>query len=224
MTEIAYVSVIIPARNEAENLAPTIASVEPWAGQIIVVDDGSQDQTPAIAEGLSAEVMQRRTDPGKGQSLAYGLTRARGDIVVFLDADLRHSAKEGVKLVECVAAGRADLAIARIDQVGDPGWGLLSQASRRLVAWHGVHVSQPLCGQRALSRVALEKILPLARGWGVEVAMLVQAARQRLVVEEVPTSMYHSGTGRSARGALHRARQGLDIAVALSNMMLVPWR
>ena len=224
MTNNPAVSVIIPARNEAAHVANTISSVESLAQQVIVVDDGSWDNTADIARGLGAEVIRRNADPGKGQSLACGLARARGDIIVFLDADLGSSGGEVKKLIAMITAGKADLVVARIEQVGTPGWGVISKTSQRLLTHLGVTVTQPLCGQRALSRLAVEKIQPLARGWGVEVAMLVKAARHQLVVEEVPTDMYHQGTGRSYRGTMHRARQGLEIAATLGRLTLNPWK
>ena len=148
MTNNPAVSVIIPARNEAAHVANTISSVESLAQQVIVVDDGSWDNTADIARGLGAEVIRRNADPGKGQSLACGLARARGDIIVFLDADLGSSGGEVKKLIAMITAGKADLVVARIEQVGTPGWGVISKTSQRLLTHLGVTVTQPLCGQR----------------------------------------------------------------------------
>lgn len=87
---------------------------------------------------------------------------------------------------------------------------------KRSAAWAiqmlaGIEVREPLSGQRALSAEALEAVRPLARGFGVETAMTIDAARAGLRVHEVPAVLGHRPTHRDLRGFAHRGRQAWDI-------------
>ena len=86
------VSVCIPARNEAATLAgvlgPTID--HHLVDEVIVIDDGSTDGTGDIAAMIGARVVRREGLPGKGRAMAAGAQAAEGDVLVFLDADVRN--------------------------------------------------------------------------------------------------------------------------------------
>ncbi|MBW2063550.1 MAG: glycosyltransferase family 2 protein [Deltaproteobacteria bacterium] len=105
------ISVIIPALNEATSIGKVISSLPPWVDDIIVVDNGSSDNTAAIARACGARVVyeQRR---GYGSACLAGI-RSLGetDIVAFLDGDLSDYPEEIHGLVDSIAQGRADLVI-----------------------------------------------------------------------------------------------------------------
>ena len=90
-------------------------------------------------------------------------------------------------------------------------------AIRRL---SGYDAEEPLSGQRVATMRALASCRPLARGFGLETAMTIDAARAGLRIEEVAADIHHRPTGRNARGFLHRGRQGLDILLAVLPRML----
>ena len=90
-----------------------------------------------------------------------------------------------------------------------------SSAARAIRLLCGFRTVEPLSGQRALTSAALEAIRPLARGFGVESAMTVDAVRAGMRVVEVPAAASHRGTGRDVRGFAHRGRQAVEIALAL---------
>ena len=81
----------------------------------------------------------------------------------------------------------------------------------------GYEARAPLSGQRAMRRAVLEAVYPLREDFGVETAMLIDAVRAGFNVREVPVNMSHRPTGRTLKGYLHRAKQGLDIARAIMN-------
>jgi hypothetical protein len=76
--------------------------------------------------------------------------------------------------------------------------------------------AQPLSGMRCISRQAFDAVQPLARGWGVETAMIVDILRRGYRIDEVPTGFHHRVTGRSFGAQVHRARQFRDVAIALA--------
>ena len=79
----------------------------------------------------------------------------------------------------------------------------------------GLRMASPLSGQRAMTSEAFEKVAPFAPGFGMEVAMTVDALRAGLRVVEIQTTMSHSETGRDLAGFMHRGKQFRDILLAL---------
>jgi glycosyltransferase involved in cell wall biosynthesis len=212
------VSAVIPAFNEAARVGDTVRAVRslPEVTEVIVVDDGSTDNTAAVAADAGARVIRLPRNQGKGEALRRGLRESAGEIVLLLDADLGASAAEAALLLTPVLAGQADLAIAELPAApGTGGFGLVRKLARfglrRLAKFTA---RAPLSGQRAIRRELLERI-GIASGFGVEVAMTIRAARLGARVVEVPTKMTHAFTGRNLAGFLHRGRQFRDLAIIL---------
>ena len=91
--EIKSLEIIIPAYNEAENIADVIQGIRKALGNscsIMVVDDASEDKTAEIAKGEGAEVIQHHYRMGNGASIKSGLRQAKADIVALMDADNQH--------------------------------------------------------------------------------------------------------------------------------------
>jgi hypothetical protein len=117
-----------------------------------------------------------------------------------------------------VLAGEADLAIADLPaQHGAGGFGVAMGLARRGMARAtGRRMAEPLSGQRAVRWEALPALLPFAPGFGVEVAMTMDALRAGLRVVEVEVDLSHNATGKDLSGLLHRARQARAIARELT--------
>lgn len=215
-------SVIIPAFNEADRIGQTVGAAWrlPGAAEVIVVDDGSADETATRAQAAGAAVVRQPHNRGKGRSLCVGAEQARGRLLAFLDADVGASAAWMARVIEPVAGGEADMAIARFSRgaarrngfglaKGLAGWGI-----RRLT---GLELESPLSGQRALKREVWQAVAGrLAGDFGVEVALTVAAARAGFRIVEVPAPMQHRVTRLDARGVWHRARQFSQIGRALA--------
>jgi glycosyltransferase involved in cell wall biosynthesis len=209
---------LVAARDERDLIAPTVEAIRTLGvDEVVVVDGGSSDGTAERATAAGARVLRSTATAGKGQALEGALARVDpADIYLLLDADLGRTAGEAGMLLREVEAGRADLAIAVFPP--DPrtkGFGLVKGfASRVIQALCGFAAREPLSGQRAVRAEALAAARPLARGFGVEVAMTVDVVRAGFRVREVPVSMFHVPTGRDFSGFLHRARQGWDVVRA----------
>ncbi len=222
------ISILIPAFNEAERIEATIHAIRgagaPLAdAQIVVIDDGSTDETAIAAERAGADTVLRQTNRGKGAALMSGLPLARGGTILLLDADLGATAAEAVKLVGPVRSGAAQMAIATfpVTRGVKGGAGLVVRLARwGIRALTGQTMAAPLSGQRALSRALLEEIGGFAAGWGVEVALTVEALRTGARVIEVPTQMSHRVTGRTMGAILHRAAQFFAAARTLIALWL----
>jgi glycosyltransferase involved in cell wall biosynthesis len=184
---------------------------------VVVVDDGSRDATASVALEAGASVLRLERRRGKGRALEGALRRLdAADAWLFADGDLGATAGRLGAVLEPVLAGVADLAIARLPPPAAGGFGIVKRSAARAIrALGGLRVREPLSGQRAVGASALERMRPLAGGFGVETAMTIDAGRAGLRVIEVPVELSHRPTFRDLRGFAHRGRQGWDIARAV---------
>jgi glycosyltransferase involved in cell wall biosynthesis len=236
MPQPARVAVIIPARDEADRISATVAGAAglPCVDLVIVVDDGSGDATATLARQAGATVLRRTRSKGKASAMAAGaeavhlLDRSgqpgQPHHLLFLDGDLGDTASEAGPLTEPVLAGEADMTIAVFrDRVRLGGHGLvvgLSRAGiRRATGWSP---TQPLNGQRCLTRAAFEAARPLAPGFGVETGLTIDLLRRGFRVREVEVPLAHRATGTGWRAQLHRARQLADVTRALAARQHLP--
>jgi len=222
------ISVVIPARNEADRVALTIQALlkskpkEFGDAEIIVVDDASEDETSKMAkEGGATKVIRLNRHGGKGDALRKGVEESKGDLILFVDADLGETAGNIWRIVEPVVRGEADMTIAAPppDPFGG-GFGLVKKFS----AWAirkttGFKPSAPLSGQRAIKREVFKRI-PIANGYAVETALTIDAIKAGFRVVEIPISFGHRSLGKSWRGFLHRAKQLWDIFLAVLPRLL----
>jgi Glycosyl transferase family 2 len=224
------VAIVIPAKNESDRIQATVKAAAglPGADVLIVVDDGSRDDTAAAAESAGAMVLRHPRNWGKGAAMETGaeavrlLDRTEAREVprhlLFLDADLAESAGHSAALVQPVRDGRADMTIAVFSErvrAGGHGFvvGLSGAGIRRATGWAP---AQPLNGQRCLTRAAFEAARPLAPGWGVETGLTIDLLRQGMRVVEVEVPMAHRPTGNDWAAQVHRARQFAWVAWALA--------
>lgn len=222
----ASISVIIPAYREAGTIAATVTSIRQAlerAGlrehEVLVVDDGSPDETAAAATHAGARVLRHPRNRGKGQALLTGMAEAAGDVFLLLDGDLGDCAREGLRLLEPVLRGEADMTLGVLPvPVGHRGgFGLVKGLARWGVQRAGGPALQaPLSGQRGLTRAAWQRIGRLDPGYGIEMGLNLDAVRHGLRVQEVPVDMQHRLTGRNWSGFRHRGRQFRDVALAIA--------
>jgi glycosyltransferase involved in cell wall biosynthesis len=214
------VSVLIPAYNEADRIGQTIRALGrvQAISEIIVVDDGSMDDTESQARKAGVRVIRHSRNYGKGAALYSAISASTGDVLVFLDADVGERATEIAKLLPPIFEGRADMTIAKFPPTAKKnGWGwvkgLAKRGIRRLAS---LELDAPLSGQRALRREVLSALGSLSAGYGVEVGMTIDAAKGGFRILEVPVDMQHREYGRTWKGFLHRGRQFVHVAIALA--------
>lgn len=222
----ADTAVVIAAKDEQDRIASTVeaAATLPGVDLVVVVDDGSVDATGRLAEGSGAKVVRHSRNRGKGAAMETGASAVRlldGDVprhLLFLDADLGETAKQAGPLIDPVREGSAAMSIAVFsERVKLGGHGFVVRLSRdgvkRLTGWTP---TQPLNGQRCLTRAAFEAALPLAAGFGVETALTIDLIRRGYKVAEVEVPLAHRATGTDWHAQLHRLRQFRDVGRALA--------
>ncbi len=185
LAAVQTVSVCIPARNEAETVAATVAAARRYAvADVLVVDDGSVDGTAHAAKRAGARVVRASGAPGKGRAMAEGARHTAGDVVVFLDADVRNYGPDTIERLVAPLASDPGVVMVKgaytrpLDGVPHEGGRVTQLLARplleRLFPALG-HLRQPLAGEVAIRRDALDA-LSLEPGYGVEIGMLIDVA------------------------------------------------
>lgn len=209
------VSVLIPAFNEEEKIHDTVTAAFEVKGvfQVIVVDDGSSDNTAAAALAAGAEVKRVYPNQGKGNAINEGAELVQGDIVVLLDGDLGSTAKEAEKLVKPIWEKKTDMTVAQIvSSKKSGGFGFVRALARHGVKFlTGKEMNCVLSGQRAMKRALFQQLVPFSEGFGVEVGMTVTTLNSGFSIMEVPVEMKHNETGKDIRGFIHRGKQFIHI-------------
>ncbi len=186
---------IIPALNEAATISAVVQSISQRVVQrIIVVDNGSTDNTAGIARDAGADVVlePRR---GYGNACHAGAEAASdADIVVFLDGDGSFDTAQISAVVEPIIAGRADLVLGsrELGGVQRNAMPAHQRFGNRLVAWllrllYGIHVTD-VGPFRAIRRTTLQALDMREPTYGWPTEMIVKVARRKLPIIEVPTS------------------------------------
>lgn len=213
------VGVVIPAHAEAERIGATVRAVRTLPGleEVVVVDDGSPDETAAQAASAGARVIRLPQRRGKAEAVAEGLTQVGGEVLLLLDADLGESARHAHLLLRPLEADEADVVVARLSaRVGSGGFGFARRrAAAGIERLTGRRLAAPLSGQRAFRRAVLAAVLPLGHGWELEVRFTVRALLAGYRLVEVPVPFEHRPTGKDLRGFWHRGRQWWAVERAL---------
>jgi glycosyltransferase involved in cell wall biosynthesis len=209
-------SIVIPAYNESARLGATLEKVlayvhaQNWDAEVIVVNDGSRDNTADIIRAFAAKdptirLLENPGNRGKGYSVRNGMLNARGHLVLFSDADLSSPIEEAPKLFQAIEQG-ADIAIgsrwllAETQTQRQPLYrqifGRIFNLLLRLTL--GLPFKDTQCGFKAFKQSAAQAIFPLQmiERWGFDPEILFLARKLGFKVREVPVAWGHSGGAR----------------------------
>jgi glycosyltransferase involved in cell wall biosynthesis len=200
------VSVVIPCLNEAESIAQCVTTAQRvldehgLSGEVLVVDNGSEDGSATLAQLAGARVVE---EPRRGYGSAYlaGFAAARGDYIVMIDADLTYDFEEIPRFVRELDAG-AELVMGNRMQAVQPGaMSTLSRIGNPILSGFlnflfRTPVGDAHCGMRALRRDVLPTLQLQATGMELASEMVIRAARGGLDIRELPIAL-HPREGKS---------------------------
>lgn len=216
-----FLSIIIPAYNEEKRLPPTLVRIadflrhQPYHAEVLVVENGSTDNTTAVVERFMAEQLHPNepfevhllhSPKGKGNAVRQGVMAARGDYLLITDTDLSVPIEEAPRFFPPqLDLPRKGIAIASREVPGsvrynEPGYrhvmGRVFNWLVRRLAVPGIHDTQ--CGFKCFGREAAQLIFPLQRidGWGFDVELLYIAQRHGLPIIEIPINWYYRDDSR----------------------------
>ncbi len=215
----ASCSFVIPAYNEAKRLPRTLHSIlryvtaNCWETEIIVVNDGSTDETADVVRQFSSQypvisLIDNAVNRGKGKAIRDGVQRATNDIILFADADDSTPIEDAAKLVEAIDHG-IDIAIGsrwvdRNLQLHPQPWyrrlnGRVYNLLLRSIL--GLDYKDTQNGFKAYSRQAAKTIFPLQRieGWGFDAEVLFLARKFGFAVQEIPVEYTYYAEGSKIR-------------------------
>jgi glycosyltransferase involved in cell wall biosynthesis len=205
------VSIVVPAYNEATRIGDSIRKIEeflatlPYKTEVLVVDDGSRDETSAIVSQLEfpgLRLMKQEQNHGKGFAVRIGTMAAVGEYVLFSDADLSAPIEELTRLLAAAESQNADVVIgsravdrsmiqihqSRTRELG----GIVFNVMVRVLL--GLNLKDTQCGFKLFKR---EKIQPVFEkltitGFGFDPELLFLASRSGLKILEVPVRWSHA--------------------------------
>jgi len=211
----ASLSIIIPAYNEAARLGKTLRAVLDYLrdnfpeAEVIVVDDGSSDQTADLARQvfqdsgtLRTSVISYKSNLGKGRAVRLGLLAARGDVALFSDADLSTPISEAPKLIDPIASGQYDMTFGSraLDRTligvhqswrreqGGRVFNLVVRLATGMPFW------DTQCGFKAFRMSSCRPLIEAATidRFGFDVELLFLAFRAGLNLKEIPVRWDHN--------------------------------
>ena len=229
-----FLSVVIPAFDEAARIAPTLDKLElflaaqSFSWEIVVVDDGSSDDTAALVERWAKARddvrLVRIEHAGKGWAVRTGMLEARGVYRFMCDAALAMPAHRTSAFIERMETG-IDVVIGSREAAGsrrfdEPGYrhlmGRVFNRVARTLAVGGFEDTQ--CGFKCFSQEAATKLfeLQVAKGMGFDVEILYLAVKAGFTIEELPIDWYHQ--------PVSKVRPGIDTLDMLKDTVLIRLR
>jgi len=200
------VTVVISAKNEAADISEAIRGARSHADEVLVMDGHSTDRTREIAQAEGARV---ELDPGKGKGSAVraALSLAKGEIVVYMDADGSHDPNDIPRLVKPVAAGEVDLCVGSRFLGGSEelsiNFGQLIRSIGNIsmnIAINkrfSVYLSDTLNGFRAIRREVGLRLRLIENKHTIEQEMIIRALRMGYTVKNIAAHEYARKHGTS---------------------------
>ena len=235
VTKYPNYSIVIPAFNESARIPATLRAVvdcireRGWSAEVVVVDDGSRDNTAEVVRAFAAtapevRLLQNPGNRGKGFSVRSGLLQSFGEVVMFTDADLSSPIEEAEGLFAAIAAG-ADIAIgSRWLERGRQThrqplyrqvFGRCFNAVTRAVM--NLPFADTQCGFKAFTRAAAQTVFQLQtiERWGFDPEILFIALKRGYRIVEIPVSWAHD-----ERTRMSYLKDGLKM---LEEIAIVRW-
>jgi len=211
MTGVDDIAVVIPAYNAGAKLELVLSKIRAIIPQrqVIVVNDGSTDNTDRVAEQSGVQIFRHAQNRGKGAALKGGfdfaLAMPQIQAVISMDADGQHAPEHLPDFIRTFRETSVNLIIG-CRQLRWPQMPFFRVCSNRLTSAMvsrrlGVKISDSQSGYRLQTRKLLERVMPLTNGYEMESELLIKAVRAGMVIGFIPIATIYSGEESHIRGA-----------------------
>jgi glycosyltransferase involved in cell wall biosynthesis len=215
------VAALIPAYEAAHSVGDVITGVAPLVDEVVVVDDGSRDETSACARDRGATVVRHPSNRGKGAALKTGFAvcHTKGFAwILTLDADGQHEPAEASRFLAAAAGGAADI-IVGTRMAAPEGMPLVRVATNRFTSFvvsclAGSLIPDSQCGYRILSTQVLTRVPLTCSAYDLETELLVKAARHGYRVGWVRISSRYG----APRSYIRPVRDGVKFAALATRL------
>jgi len=202
---------VIPCYNEAKFIQDIVSRSKKYVNKVIVIDDGSSDNTYEVASKAGAEVIRHEKSSGVGSATRTGIELARkrdADIVITLDGDGQHNPDEIPRLLSLATVENAGIVIG--SRFIDPAYNIklhrrfgISTITFLYNFGAKRHSSDSQSGFRAYTRKFMDTINIEASNYGFSVETLIKARKEKLHIPEVPVSCIYHGESHTINPILH---------------------
>lgn len=214
------ITAILPAYNEEVSIGSVVLNTKKYVCNIIVVDDGSTDNTVEIAELAGAQVIRHSSNKGKGAALKTGFEAAKSsEIIITMDSDAQHDPKEIPKLIAPIINGEADIVNGSRYISGNkkdtPSYRRIGQTvlDKATNLGSGLDITDSQSGFRAFARHAIPAFRFSSVDFGIESEMLTDAANAGLRIKEVEINVRYDVDGSTKNPLTH----GLGVLMRILN-------
>lgn len=201
------ISVIVLAKNEERSIAQVILRAKPYADELLLIDGHSNDKTRPIAKKHGAEVILDG-GKGKGEAVRLGIKKAKGEILVFIDADGSHDPGDIPKLVKPILEGKADHVtgsrmLGGSDELHGTWDKFLRETGSHLIIlginWRfGTQLTDGQNGFRAIKKEVAQKLDLKENITTIEQEMIIKTLKRGYRMAEIPTHEYRRENGESS--------------------------
>ncbi|CAK7016194.1 glycosyltransferase family 2 protein [uncultured Tissierella sp.] len=210
---------VVPVYNEADLIVDTVEGLKKveLIDEIVVVNDGSKDNTLDVVKTLNISIIDLDKNYGKGHAMKKAIDTLEYDYITFIDGDLGETSIQVESLILPVINGEADVSIAKFPKRSDMTHTKGGFGGVRALAKKGVYfftkkeIDTSLSGQRVYKKEVIDKIDYIPDRYGIEVAMTIQTINNGFSIIEIPVTMNHRYSQRNLKGFIHRGKQFRDI-------------
>lgn len=181
------IAIVIPAFNESQTIVEVVQGVISYADCVVVVDDGSSDETAREAEKAGAVVITHENNQGYDSSVEDGFKEAvrRGaDILITVDADGQHRLQDIRKISDLIITRQADVVVGQRDEIPHLGEKIFAFYTRMRFG-----IRDPLCGLKAYRRNVYETVGHFDTLHSVGTQLMLEALQQGFRVKLIPVTV-----------------------------------
>ena len=220
MTDIKLrVVAVIPCYNTEFHIAEVVTKCLPHVDQVIVVDDGSTDDTAEVARKAGAKVISHERNMGYGGAIKTGFREAQrngNDIIVTIDGDGQHNPNEIPLLLEPILGGEADLVIGSRFLSNNHNMPNYRNFGIRVITWlwnvfSKIKVSDSQSGFRTYNKALFKDLTLSENGMSISIEILEKARKKGVTITEVPVSCHYTHSTISLNAIKHGLMVSLSV-------------